>query len=175
MSASGQFDVRMAHAEDGRVEAGLFDIQPEHAQAAEVVRLFREFMGGVGAEFQAPLPFLKRQDFSLEWNASDGGVAFAVFSDKAGPASLGMLLSRRDPQADRGMSAGFDDAVLSSVFPNWEPEERQRLLTLEGDRPLLLCVLLPERAESNPLLQLLNTSLAAVFFGALAQAPGNAS
>lgn len=170
MSAPDRFDVRIAHAEDGRVEAGLFDVQPAHQQAAEVIRLFKEFLGGMGPEFQAPLPFLKRQEFAMDWNASDGGVAFAVFSDGAGPASMAVLLSSRDAQADRGMLAGFDDAVLATVFPEWSPEDRGRLLVLEAGRPLLLCVLLAGRAESNALLQLLNTSLAAVFFGALAQA-----
>jgi hypothetical protein len=165
---NGSFEVRLIEPETRRVETGSFDIEPEHEQAAQVVGLLRQFMGGRPAQFRQPLPFMNQGDWVLDWNAGGGGVAFASFHEGGQPVSLCVLLSGRNPEADAGMAVGFEQAVLGPVLGGLQPEEREKLLGGEGARQVIL--VLPGRPELGAAVHLLNTALAAAFFRAVAMA-----
>jgi hypothetical protein len=162
---SAPFEVRVIEPESRRVERGAFDAEPEHEQAAKVVALMRQFVAGRPAAFRERLPFMNRGEWELDWHAGQGGVAFFSFHEGGEPASLGVLLSGRVPEADAGMSAGFEEAVLTPLLGGLKPEEREKLFGGEG--PRLVMMLLPGRPELNPAVQLLNAALGAVFFRAV--------
>jgi hypothetical protein len=162
------FAIRVIEPTSRRVETGVFDLEPEHEQAAQVVRLLREFMGGRPAQFRQPLPFMNQGEWILDWNAGGGGVAFCSFHEGGQPVSLGVLLSGRHPEADAGMLAGFEQAVLAPLLGGLAPDERETLLGGEGPRAILL--LTPGRPELHPATHLLNAALAAVFFRAIHEA-----
>lgn len=164
---SGSFEMRVIDVESRRVETGRFDIEPKHEQAAQIIGLMREFLAGKPTQFREPLPFLKRGDWELEWEAASGGVAFAVFLEGGRPATLGILLARIDAEADGGMATGFEQAVLAPFLGEILPAEREQLFASDGVTPLLLAAALPGRPELLPTAHLLNSALAAVYFTAV--------
>lgn len=167
---SARFEVRVIDPEPRRVESGTFDVEPAHDQAAKVVALMRQFVAGRPASFRDRLPFMNRGEWELDWNAAEGGVAFASFHEGGEPASLCVMLSGRDPDACAGMSAGFEQAVLGPILGGLTDTEREKLFGGEG--PRLVMVQLPGRPELNPTVQLLNAALAAAFFRAVGLAGG---
>lgn len=167
---SGSFEVRVLEVENRRVETGSFDLAPEHEQAAKVVELMRGFVAGRPAQFRERIPFLNQGEWTLDWKAGAGGVAFVSFHEGREPVSIGILLSGRQPEADAGMAMGFEQAVLGPVLGGLSPEERERLLGGEGARAVIL--MLPGRPELWPATHLMNAALGAVFFRAVAQAAG---
>lgn len=152
------FEVRVVHLEDGRLERGSFETAPSMEQAAKVVGMMREFLSNQPAQFRAPLPFLKRGAIELEWASAQGGVAFATFYESGQAATLGVMAW--DPSNEAGQG------VLSGLRQNLElgPE-----VTDGAEGPLMVVAALPGRPEWLPTLHLLNTSLAAVYFAALAK------
>lgn len=164
---SAGFEMRVIDVESRRVETGRFDVEPKLEQAAQVVGLMREFLAGKPAQFREPLPFLKHGEWELEWEAASGGVAFAVFLESGKPATLGVLLSRADAEADAGMAQGFEQAVLSPFLGELLPAEREQIFASDGATPLLLAAALPGRPELLPTAHLLNSALAAVYFKAV--------
>ena len=86
--------------EDGRVEQGAFDTQPELQQAADVVRLMRSFLGGKPVQFRDRIPFLKHGNIDIEWVASEDGVAFATFYLDGQASTMAVLVT--DPSSEAG-------------------------------------------------------------------------
>jgi hypothetical protein len=158
------FEVRVVHAEDGRVETGSYDILPQQEQAAKVCGLFREFLAGQPAEFRERVPFLKRGDVELDWSAAPGGVAFATFLENGEALTLGVLASRTNAEADEGILEGFEQEVLTPLLGEVPAGVRGQLFAAGSPHPLLMTVVLPGHAELLPMLNLLNASLAAVYF-----------
>ncbi|WP_321474353.1 hypothetical protein [uncultured Paludibaculum sp.] len=150
------FEVRVVNVEDGRVEQGSFDTVPTLEQAEKVVRLMREFLSTMPAQFRAAVPFLKRGSIELEWASATGGVAFATFHESGQAATLAVMASDPFNEAGQGVLAGLQQSL------NFDPEV---VAPVEG--PLMVVAALPGAAEWQPILHLLNTSLAAVYFGAI--------
>lgn len=148
------FQLRVVHMEDGRVEQGAFDTQPELKQAADVVGLMRTFLSGKPVQFRDRIPFLKHGDIDIEWVASEDGVAFATFYLDGQAATLAVLASDPASEAGQGVLLGFRNS-LGLGAAEIEP--------IPG--PLAVMASLPGSPEWFPTLHLLNTSLAAVYFG----------
>ncbi len=127
-------------------------------QAAAVIRLVREFMAGRPGQFRDRIPFLKQGGIELEWAAADGGVAFATFYESGQSATLGVFGYDPGSEAVRGVLDGLR-RTLGLGAAETEPSVG----------PLVVVAALPGRPEWLPVLHLLNTSLAATFFQAVAQ------
>ena len=140
--------------EDGRVEQGAFDTQPELQQAADVVRLMRSFLGGKPVQFRDRIPFLKHGNIDIEWVASDDGVAFATFYLDGQASTMAVLVTDPSSEAGQGVLQGFRKS-LGLGAAEIEP--------VPG--PLAVMAALPGSPEWFAILHLLNTSLAAVYFG----------
>ena len=144
--------------DSGRIERGQYDCAPELEQAAGVIRLMREFMAGRGGQFRERIPFLKRGDIELEWAAATGGVAFATFYESGKAATLGVFAYDPASEAGQGVLDGLRQTLgLGAAETETSPG------------PLVVVATLPADPEWLPILHLLNTSLAATFFQAVAQ------
>lgn len=150
------FEVRVVNVEDGRVEQGAFDTVPTLEQAVKVVGLMREFLSTMPAQFRAAVPFLKRGSVELEWASATGGVAFATFYESSQAATLAVMASDPNSEAGRGVLGGLRQHL------GLAPEV---IAPTEG--PMMVVAALPGAAEWQPILHLLNTSLAAVYFAAV--------
>lgn len=148
----------MVHLDSGRIERGQYDCMPELEQAASVIRLIREFMSGRGGQFRERIPFLKRGDIELEWAAATGGVAFATFYESGKAATLGVFAFDPTSEAGKGVLDGLRQTLGLGA------EE-----THSAGGPLVVVAALPGDPEWLPILHLLNTSLAATFFQAVAK------
>ncbi len=157
MSTNIQFELRVVHMDSGRIERGQYDCAPELEQAAGVIRLVREFMSGRGAQFRERIPFLKRGDMELEWAAATDGVAFSTFYESGKAATLGVFAFDPNSEAGRGVLEGLRH-TLGLGAEETEPSAG----------PLAVVAALPGKPEWLPTLHLLNTSLAATFFQAVA-------
>jgi len=148
--------------ESGRIERGQYDCAPDLEQAASVIRLVREFMAGRASQFRERIPFLKRGDIELEWAAATGDVAFATFYESGKAATLGVLAYDPASEAGQGVLEGLRQTLGLGAA---ETELSQG--------PLVVIAALPGNPEWLPILHLLNTSVAATFFQAVAsrQAP----
>ena len=155
------FAVQSLYAEDRRVETTTFELTPSHEQAQRVCGVLREFLAHRPPEFRDKLSFLNQGDLELEWAASESGVAFASIYNAGNPATFLLLLSGKDAEADRGMYDGFLGSMVRPLMGELELPQQSR--------PLLLMLLAPGAPELTPLLQLLATSLASVYFRALAE------
>ena len=162
------FHVRNIYLEEARVEAGKFDIVPTNPQGEAVCALVAEFLTNRPPEFRDKLAFLKRGNFELDWSAVAGGVALASLFDKDEPATMAILLTGVDPEADRMMLELFLDNVLRPVFQSAPPEQVNELVDVP-ERPLLLQALFPVSPEWAPTIQLLSTALASVYFRTILQ------
>ena len=162
MPANIQFELRVIHLESGQIERGQYDCAPELEQAAEVIRLVQEFMAGQSTQFRKRVPFLKRGDIELEWAAATGGVAFATFYEAGVAATLSAFAFDPNTEAGHGVLQGLRQS-LGLGAAEIEPTSG----------PLVVVAALPGKPEWLPTLHLLNTSLAATFFQAVAsrQAP----
>lgn len=162
MSTNIQFELRVVHMESGRMERGQYDCAPALENAAEVIRLVREFMAGKSNQFRERIPFLKRGEIELEWAAATGGVAFATFYESNKAATLGVFAFDPTSEAGEGVLEGLRQ-TLGLGAAETEPSAG----------PLVVVAALPGKPEWLPTLHLLNTSLAATFFQAVAnrQAP----
>ncbi len=146
------FYVQALHLETGEMESGKLDLVPKVAEGEKICGLFADWLGGQPAAFQAKIPFLKKGDVELQWNAAAGGVAYASLVENGEPLSLSVLLAGVDAEADAGMLDGFLGLLPDGLF---QPAK---------ERPLLATLVFPGRPEATPLLQLLTTALASVFF-----------
>ena len=155
--ANLQFELRVVHMESGRLERGLYDCAPELEQAAALIRLVREFMLGRPAQFRERLPFLKRGDIELEWAAATEDVAFATFYESGKAATLSVFAYDPSTEAGRGVLDGLRQ-TLGLGAAETEPTPG----------PLVVVAAMPGNPEWLPTLHLLNTSLAATFFQAIA-------
>ena len=162
------FHVRNIYLEEARVEAGKFDIIPTNAQGEAVCALVAEFLTNRPPQFRDKLAFLKRGNFELDWSAVAGGVALASLFDEDEPATMAILLTGVEPEADRMMLDLFRDNVLRPVFDSAPPEQVNELVDVP-ERPLLLQALFPISPEWAPTLQLLSTALASVYFRTILQ------
>jgi hypothetical protein len=162
------FHVRNIYLEEARVEAGKFDIVPTNPQGEAVCALIAEFLTNRPPEFRDKLAFLKKGDFELDWSAVSGGVALASLYNEAQPATMSILLTGVDAEADTMMLDLFRDNVLRPVFDE-APEEQVNSLVNVPERPLLLQALFPISPEWTPTIQLLSTALASVYFRTILQ------
>jgi hypothetical protein len=162
------FHVRNIYLEEARVEAGKFDIVPTNPQGEAVCALIAEFLTNRPPEFRDKLAFLKKGDFELDWSAATGGVALASLYNESQPATMSILLTGVDQEADSMMLNLFRDNVLRPVFDE-APQEQVNSLVDVADRPLLLQALFPISPEWMPTLQLLSTALASVYFRTILQ------
>lgn len=148
--------------EQGRVENATFELNPDNPQGEAVCRLVEEFFAGRPPAFQDKLGFMRKGDFSLDWSAAAGGVAMATLFQGQTPASVSVLVSGLHSATDAQMLQGFRDAVLKPLFGG----EYDKVADLQV-RPLLVQVMLSDEPEWTPALQLLNVSLASVYFRTL--------
>jgi hypothetical protein len=153
------FHVRCILPHQGRVEANRLDLHPTNSQGEAVCDLFRRFLAGHPPQFRERLPFLKRGDIELDWSAADGGVALASLFCGSEPASISVLLSGQNPEADRIMAEVFRENVLDVLFCG----EFSEILSVV-ERPLLVQVQFPCDPEWAPAVQLLSAALASVYF-----------
>lgn len=153
------FEVRVFYLQDGRQEAGRFDLEPKVEDARRVVGVMQEFLAGKPEQFKEAIPFLKKGAVELEWNAGAGGVAFFAWTVEGTPAAFGAMVSEALSEAGVGVLGGFATTMkLDSA-----PPAKGRTVWLAA---------LPGRVETLPLIHLLTSSLAAVFFGAVDRARG---
>jgi hypothetical protein len=157
LPANLQFELRVVHMDSGRIERGQYDCAPELDQAAGVIRLVREFMAGRPTQFRERIPFLKRGDVELEWAAATEAVAFATFYESGKAATLGVFAYDPASEAGHGVLEGLRQ-TLGLGAAETEPTPG----------PLAVVAALPGRPEWQATLHLLNTSLAATFFLAVA-------
>jgi hypothetical protein len=162
LSTNIQFELRVVHMDSGRIDRGQYDCAPALEQAANVIRLVREFMAGRPAQFRERIPFLKRGNIELEWAAATEDVAFATFYESGKAATLAVFAWDPSTEAGRGVLDGLRQ-TLGLGAAETEP----------SPGPLVVVAALPADPEWLPILHLLNTSLAATFFQAVAtrQAP----
>jgi hypothetical protein len=153
------FHVRCILPNQGRIEANQFDLQPTNAQGEAVCDLFRHYLADRPSQFRDRLPFLRRGDVELDWAAAEGGVALASLFCASEPASISVLLSGIDREADSMMAEVFRENVLDLLFAG----EFNDVLEIT-ERPLLIQVLLPCDPEWVPAVQLLSAALASVYF-----------
>lgn len=159
---SDRFQVTTIHAESGRVETVGYDIVPALPQGQVVCNLFAEFLAARPAEFREKLPFLNKVDVDLQWAAASGGAAFMALIAGAEPLAMGILLSGADSSADEQMI----DALRTSVLGPMLGEDSLALADVPG-RPAAVLLQLPGSPEHTPLVQLLTTALASVYFRAV--------
>ena len=162
------FYVRNVFLEDARVEAGKLDLIPTNEQGQAVCALMAEFLINRPAGFREKLAFLKKGDMELDWSAAPGGVALASLFESSEPATMGVLLTGVEADADRMMLEIFRDNVLVPLFGDTPIEHIDRLIDV-AERPLLFQVIFPGAPEWAPTLQLLSTALASVFFRTMLQ------
>lgn len=98
------------------MEAGKFDIVPTNPQGEAVCALIAEFLTHRPPEFRDKLAFLKKGNFELDWSAVAGGVALASLFEDSQPATMAILLTGVEPEADTMMLHLFRDNVLIPVF-----------------------------------------------------------
>jgi hypothetical protein len=153
------FHVRCILPHQGRIEANQFDLQPADSQGEAVCDLFRRYLSDRPSQFRDRLPFLRRGDIELDWSAAEGGVALASLFCSSEPASISVLLSGVNPEADRMMTEVFRENVLDLLFGG----EFYEVLEIP-DRPLVVQVLFPCDPEWAPAVQLLSAALASVYF-----------
>src|SRR5215203_4740321 len=149
------FYVRCILPHQGRVEANRLDLKPTNPQGEAVCDLFRRYLCDRPSQFRDRLPFLRRGDIELDWSAADGGVALASLFCDSQPASISVLLSGNNPNADRMMAEVFRENVLDLLFGG----EYQEILDVP-ERPLVVQVLFPCDPEWTPAVQLLSSALA---------------
>ncbi|HYP05702.1 MAG TPA: hypothetical protein VER03_05650 [Bryobacteraceae bacterium] len=153
------FHVRCILPHQGRIEANQFELQPTNSQGEAVCDLFRRYLAGRPPQFRDKLPFLKRGDIELDWSAAGGGVALASLFCGNEPASISVLLSGQDREADRLMTEVFRENVLDLLFGG----EFSEVLAIP-ERPLVIQVQFPCDPEWAPAVQLLSAALASVYF-----------
>ena len=153
------FYVRCILPHQGRIEANRYDLQPTNSQGEAVCDLFRRFLADRPSAFRDRLPFLRRGDIELDWSAAAGGVALASLFCSSEPASISVLLTGKDLEADRMMAEVFRENVLDTLFGG----EFSEVLEVE-ERPLVIQVLFPGDPEWTPAIQLLSAALASVYF-----------
>lgn len=153
------FHVRCILPNQGRIEANRFDLQPTNAEGEAVCDLFRRYLADRPSQFRDRLPFLRRGDVELDWAAAEGGVALASLFCSNEPASISVLLSGENSEADTMMAEVFRENVLDLLFGG---EFNDVLETPE--RPLVIQVLFPCDPEWAPAVQLLSAALASVYF-----------
>jgi len=151
------FEVRVFHLQEGRQEAGRFELEPQLEDARRVVGVMREFLAGKPGQFKAPLPFLKRGAVELEWNAGAGGVAFFAWTVEGAPAAFGAMVCEAFSESGAGVLGGFAATM-----------KLERMPPAQG-RTVWLAAL-PGGMETLPLIHLLTSSLGAAFFAAVDQA-----
>jgi hypothetical protein len=153
------FHVRCILPHQGRIEANQFALQPTNSQGEAVCDLFRRYLADRPSQFRDRLPFLRRGDIELDWSAAEGGVALASLFCSCEPASISVLLSGQNPEADRMMAEVFRENVLDLLFAG----EYSEILEIP-ERPLVIQVLFPGDPEWAPAVQLLCAALASVYF-----------
>jgi hypothetical protein len=166
------FHVRNIYLEEARVEAGKFEIVPTNPQGEAVCALIAEFLTNRPPEFRDKLDFLKKGKFELDWSAVSGGVALASLFDDSQPATMSVLLTGVEPEADRMMLDLFRDNVLLPVFDEAPPDQLNTLIDVP-ERPLLIQALFPISPEWVPTVQLLSTAIASVYFRTILQLSTN--
>lgn len=149
----------------------MFDTIPEHEQARKVIELVRDFLRNRPPQFRDKLEFLKQGSLELEWLAAPGGVAFASIDEDGVPLSMAVLLSGREWEADAGMITGFRQGVIEPLMGGMSEDEVQQIFS--DERPLVLMGVMRGNPERVPLLHMLNTALASVYFEALDKAAVN--
>jgi hypothetical protein len=154
------FHVRNIYLDPVRAESGQFELKPTNERAEAICSLFKEFLMNRPAAFTERLGFLKRGDFELDWMAAPGGVALANLSESNETCSMSIMLSGIQPDQDAEMLSVFRENVLDTLLGNTNPPELENAT----ERPLLLQVIFPGAPEWTPVVQILTTSLAAVFF-----------
>ena len=135
------------------METSALELQPSTPEAEAVCELVREYLRNRQPAFADRLGFLNRGDFSLDWSAAAGGVALFTILETTQPASMGLLLCGIEQQTEAEMVDAFTANVLPIAGGDLCP-----------DRPLLLHAVFPGRPEITPILQLVASALASVFF-----------
>jgi hypothetical protein len=158
------FTIRTIHPDEGRVDIATYDLAPTNEQGEMVCRLFVEFLASHPPEFREKIPFLKKDGMELQWAAGEGA-AFASFFDGGEPVSMGILLTGLNEEADTEVLASMRNDLLRPIVG----DEADRL-TEAPDRPVLINVVPPGRPEMIPVVDVLCTALASVFFRAVQQA-----
>jgi hypothetical protein len=162
------FHVRCILPNQGRVEASSFDLHPTNQQGEAVCNLFHRYLSDRPAAFRDRVSFLRRDDVDLDWSSAEGGVALASLFCGGDPALISVLLTGQNAAADQLMIEVFRENVLDLLF------EGQFTEALEvTERPLLIQVLLPGDPEWAPVMQILSTALASVYFRGILRAESN--
>jgi hypothetical protein len=164
-----KFTVRLIEPGNRRVETGTFDTVPEHEEARKVIELVRDFLRNRPPQFRDKLEILKQGSLELEWLAAPGGVAFASIDEEGVPLSMAVLLSGREWEADAGMITGFRQGVIEPLMGGMSEEEEEQQI-FSDERPLVLIGAMGGSPQRVPLLHMLNTALASVYFEALEKA-----
>lgn len=154
------FHVRNIYLDPPRVEINQFELAPKNERAQAICALFADFLMNRPAAFTDRLGFLNRGKFELDWMAAPGGVALANLSESNETCSMAILLSGIQLDRDAEMMTGFRENVLNALLGDVGAPG----LEDATERPLLIQVILPGAPEWTPVIQVLSTSLAAVFF-----------
>jgi hypothetical protein len=151
------FTIQNIYADGAKSDVHELPLAPNE-EAEKVCALFATFLAGHAAGFREKLPFLNRGDYELEWAAAAGGSSFATFYESGQPVAMGVLLSGNDGESDAQMLDFFVTSPLEPLFTNTHPAT---------SRPLLLQVNFMDRPDAAPVVQLLSTALASVYFRAI--------
>lgn len=154
--------VRSIFPDQDRVEASALELVPTNPQGEAVCCLFERYLQGRPSSFRDQLSFLKKGDFELDWSSIEGGVALASIFQAREPASMCVLVSGSDPEADAMMLEAFRENVLNAVLGRSFDEA-----LAAQERPLLVQIIFSETPEWLPALQLLSVCLASVYFRSL--------
>ncbi len=158
------FTARTVFVESRSAENASYDLVPAGEEAQRVCNLFIEFLAHRPPQFRERLAFVNRGDYELDWNAAPGGAAFAAIYQGGEPLAMGVLLSGVHPEVDDQMLSALRSTVLDMALP-----DEAGSLSAAAERPLLLNVMFPGSPEATPVVQLLTTALASVYFRCIHQ------
>ena len=160
--------IRNILPDEGRVEETCFDLTPTNPQGEAVCSLIERYFSNRPPAFRDRLSFMKKGDFELDWSTVAGGVALASLFQGTTPASMSVLLAGLSPETDAMMLDVFRENVLEPLFGS-----DFDFVCEHPERPLVVQVVFPGSPEWVPAVQLLNVSLASVYFRTLLRTPGN--
>jgi len=156
------FGVRLVLLPERHVESLEFDTEPDVEQARRICDLMANFLSNREPSFRDRIGFMKHGEWTLDWNAGPGGVAFAGVLHEGDLASVAVLRAGLDAAASAGVWDAFKESFLERAFGPLAADEEGALGAAEGAN--IVIAMLPGKPELVPALQLINTALAAVFF-----------
>lgn len=157
-----RFAVRTIYPDSRSVNIETFEVEPTTPQAQSVCGLFGQYLSERPTEFRDKLEFVKKYNMEMEWAAAGGGCAYCAFYVDDVPVSMMVLLCGYVLREEQLMLDGLKAAILGRLLE----DDADRLMDVP-ERPVVLHVLLPGHAELGPMLQLMTSALASVYFQAM--------